>query len=121
MVEGLPANTNPFVVLIGWDSPPDPKFHELAPEYFHYDETIGMPVAKEVAAPELTQKDAEKLVRNLVGKNRAKMLAIHKNFSNIIPKDLKKVLRVANTFSTSHSKNGFFVPCCTEMECEFLK
>ncbi|MDP1719376.1 MAG: hypothetical protein Q8L24_03060 [bacterium] len=120
MAEGLPANTNPFVVLISW-SDKDSRLHEIAPEYFCYNEEAAMPIAKKVVRPPLSQKEAMALVRSVVRKDVCVQFAVHERFIHIIPADLKKVVRVVRPYSASHGKNEFYIPCCTESESYFIK
>ncbi|MDO8466532.1 MAG: hypothetical protein Q7S83_00085 [bacterium] len=122
MDDGIPANTNPFLVLISWNwGDGDPEFHKIVPEYFGYDDEATMPMAKEVIKPPITQTEAEALVRKVAGKNQALPLAVHEKFGHIIPCDLRKIVRVARPFSNSHSKKGFYIPLCTDDESYYLK
>ncbi len=120
MPDGIPENTNPFVVIIiGCGS--DVKLHEIAPEYFMYELDLGMPVAKEVIKPAIPQAESEKLLRDIAKQEKKIHFAVHERCAHIIPKDLKSKIPVLQTRAPSHGENGFFVPCCDDIECYFLK
>lgn len=120
MADGIPENTNPFVVILNGCGK-EVKLHEIAPEYFEYDMDLDMPVAKEVRKPAITQADSEKLLRGIAKKEKPIHFAVHELCVHIIPGDLKSTIPVLKTHTGNRGKNGFFIPCCDDIECYFLK
>ena len=92
---GLPKDYNPFLTIDnkGVD---DDTLEKIAPDYFRFDSAADLPEANpRPNVPWLLQEDAEKLVRKLVAGNQAGNFAVKEECAHIIPKDLRKSVRVA--------------------------
>lgn len=101
MKEGLPANVNPFCIVADNDMF-DGMFEQIAPEYFV---TLKEPSRTDCPTKyrirsELSQAEAEELVSNLVGVDVTRSLAVKREFSHIIPKNLRSEVFVAKRWDT---------------------
>lgn len=118
MADGIPENTNPFVVILNGCNN-KVRLHKIAPEYFEFDSDLDMPVAKEVLKPAIPQAESEKLLRDIAKKETQIHFAVHARCAHIIPKDLEKIVPILRSHAGNHGKKGFFIPCCDDLECYY--
>ncbi len=95
---GLPANVNPFCIVVDNDIL-DRAFQGMLPQYFSFrDDPVGTICPEQVQSEALAQEDAEELVWDLQEENVVDSLAVKIAYAYIIPNDLRNQILVARVF-----------------------
>jgi hypothetical protein len=109
---GVPANINPFCIYSDNDIA-DGMFETIAPRYFSFNSAGDTTCPSNLNSPELTQTEAENLVRSLFNSDPCAFLAIREEFVHIIPADIKGRVLVGNPEDREFGR-------CLHEECYYI-
>jgi len=115
--EGLPANTNPFLIVSD-ECVDDDSLEKAMPDYFMFKHSCDLPFAILPTSPVFSQEEAEILVRKVLTVDPEARFAVQEQHRHIIPEQLKNHIRLTKeTFRPYSVGSKLLVGMCRSSDC----